>query len=57
MAQLTIIGAAFTAGSVSLLGVSLRSIPESRARFLANWWALTFAWFGVVLMLSGEMLP
>lgn len=49
-------GAALVAVSVVLLVVSLRADAGSRRRFLANWWALIFVYFGVVLMLTGELL-
>jgi hypothetical protein len=56
MRALVIVGATLTAGSFALLGVSLYAVPESRLRYRANWWALTCAYFGVVLMLSAGLV-
>jgi hypothetical protein len=53
---LVVAGAILTAGCIPLLAVSLYAEPESRGRFLANWWAITFAYFGTVLMLSGQLV-
>jgi hypothetical protein len=53
---LTISGAILTGGCIPLLAVSLYAEPESRERFLANWWAITLAYFGTVFMLSGQLV-
>jgi hypothetical protein len=53
---LTVGGAILTAGCIPLLAVSLYAEPESRQRFLANWWAITLAYFGTVFMLSGQLV-
>lgn len=53
---LTVAGVVLTIVSVILLVVSVLAEPESRRRFLANWWALVFVYVGVVFMLTGELL-
>jgi hypothetical protein len=53
---MTYLGATLTAACIPLLAVSLYAEPESRARFLANWWAITLAYFGTVFMFTGELI-
>jgi hypothetical protein len=53
---LIVVGAILTAACIPLLAVSLYAEPESHTRFRANWWAITLAYFGVVLMLSTALI-
>jgi hypothetical protein len=52
----TILGGVLVGGCIPLLAVSLYAEPESRARFLANWWAITLAYFGTVFMFTGQLI-
>jgi hypothetical protein len=54
--NLTFVGAILTAACIPLLAVSLYAEPESRDRFLANWWAITLAYFGTVFMFTGQLI-
>jgi hypothetical protein len=53
---MVVVGGALTAACIPLLAVSLYAEPESRTRFLANWWAITLAYFGTVFMFTGQLI-
>lgn len=53
---LTLVGAVLTGASVALCAVAHRATPDTRAQFLATWWAVVCVWFGIVFMLTGALL-
>lgn len=51
-----IVALGLIAACVVLFVVSLRLPLDSRARFLANWWAVVSAYFALVAFCTGELI-